>query len=93
MAGRVAVVGATGQIGRPLCRELALAGHAVSVFSRDPARARRAGGRGWTPWIHITDEVGLIAFALRRPDIDGPVNRFPDLDPALRDIIDGESVP
>lgn len=31
-------------------------------------------GRGWTPWIHIADEVGLIAFALRRPDIEGPVN-------------------
>jgi uncharacterized protein (TIGR01777 family) len=36
---RVAVVGATGQIGRPLCRELLSAGHAVSVVSRDPARA------------------------------------------------------
>ena len=31
-------------------------------------------GRGWTPWIHIADEVGLIVFALQRPDIDGPVN-------------------
>ena len=31
-------------------------------------------GRGWTPWIHIADEVGLIAFALRRPDLNGPVN-------------------
>jgi uncharacterized protein len=41
MAGRVAVVGATGQIGRPLSSELIRSGHAVSVFSRDPARARR----------------------------------------------------
>ena len=31
-------------------------------------------GRGWTPWIHIADEVGLIAFALRQPGLDGPVN-------------------
>jgi hypothetical protein len=31
-------------------------------------------GRGWTPWIHIADEVGIIAFALGRPDISGPVN-------------------
>ncbi len=31
-------------------------------------------GQGWTPWIHIADEVGIIAFALDRPDIDGPVN-------------------
>ena len=41
MAGRVVVAGATVQIGRPLWRELALTGHAVSVFSRDPARARQ----------------------------------------------------
>ena len=31
-------------------------------------------GRGWTPWIHIADEVGIIAFALQRPEVDGPVN-------------------
>ncbi len=31
-------------------------------------------GRGWTPWIHIADEVGIIAFALERPEVDGPVN-------------------
>jgi NAD dependent epimerase/dehydratase family enzyme len=148
MAGRVAVVGATGQIGRPLSSELIRSGHAVSVFSRDPARARRlvpgaadfvewhpgatlpaecaghlsaadavvylAGGplfdgrrhgvrtvgyvltqaslasqvaqfrrhfggwigtgRGWTPWIHVADEVGIITFALQRQEIDGPVN-------------------
>jgi NAD dependent epimerase/dehydratase family enzyme len=118
---RVAVVGATGRIGRPLCRELIKAGHVVTVISRDPARAaavvrgadgyvaaiedaaRAAGshgartvllrtgyvltgdslagqatqfrhhfggwigsGRGWTPWIHIADETGIIRFARRR---------------------------
>ena len=31
-------------------------------------------GRGWTPWIHIADEVGLITFALAQPQIRGPVN-------------------
>lgn len=31
-------------------------------------------GRGWTPWIHIADEVGIIAFALRHPAVRGPVN-------------------
>ena len=41
MAARVVVIGATGRIGRPLCRDLTGTGHAVSVFSRDPARARR----------------------------------------------------
>ena len=43
MTQRVVVVGATGQIGRPLCRELMRAGHAVVVFSRDPARQRYPG--------------------------------------------------
>jgi uncharacterized protein (TIGR01777 family) len=41
MTQRVVVVGATGRIGRPLCRELIRAGHTVVVFSRDPGRARR----------------------------------------------------
>jgi uncharacterized protein len=32
------------------------------------------GGHGWTPWIHIADETGVIRFALEHPEIDGPVN-------------------
>jgi uncharacterized protein len=49
---RVVVVGATGQIGRPLCEELIRAGHAVVVFSRDPARARQLvpGAAGYVAW-------------------------------------------
>jgi len=51
---RIAVIGATGRIGRPLCRELIAAGHAVTVVSRDPARAAplvpgAAGYVGWQP--------------------------------------------
>ncbi len=38
---RVIVVGATGIIGRPLCRILQAAGYELVVFSRDPAAARR----------------------------------------------------
>jgi uncharacterized protein len=41
MSGRVVVVGATGHIGRPLCRKLTGSGHVVNAFTRDPARARR----------------------------------------------------
>jgi hypothetical protein len=31
-------------------------------------------GRGWTPWIHIDDEVGIILQVLRDDRADGPVN-------------------
>lgn len=31
-------------------------------------------GRGWTPWIHIADEVGIITAALEQSEIDGPIN-------------------
>jgi uncharacterized protein len=63
MARRVVVVGATGQIGRPLCRELIRAGDAVSVFSRDPGRARTlvpgaAGYLRWNPRDRLTAECG-----------------------------------
>jgi NAD dependent epimerase/dehydratase family enzyme len=104
MTQRVVVIGATGQIGRPLCLQLMRAGHAVVVFSRDLARARHLApgavgyvltpaslasqvgqfrrhlggwigtGRCWTPCIHIDDEVGIIAFVLQQPGVDGPVN-------------------
>lgn len=69
IASRVVVAGATGQIGRPLCRELIRTGHAVSVFSRDPARARHL-VRGaadyveWTPGRRLTAESsGQLAAA------------------------------
>jgi hypothetical protein len=61
MAGRVVVVGATGQIGRPLCRVLAQAGYAISVFSRDPGRARQLVPEAsdhlqWAPDSRLTAE-------------------------------------
>lgn len=31
-------------------------------------------GRGWTPWIHLADEVGLIISALEQPVYAGPLN-------------------
>lgn len=31
-------------------------------------------GRGWTPWIHIADEVAIIRMLVDDPDVDGPVN-------------------
>ncbi|MSQ03191.1 MAG: NAD(P)-dependent oxidoreductase [Myxococcales bacterium] len=40
MAERSFVTGGTGQIGRPLVRALAAAGHDVTVLVRDPARAQ-----------------------------------------------------
>ncbi len=49
---RVVVVGATGQIGRPLCLELIRRRDAVTVFSRDPARAagQLPGAVGYLAW-------------------------------------------
>ena len=52
MTKRVVVVGATGQIGRPLCGALVRAGHSVVVFSRDPAHARQLvpGAADYVAW-------------------------------------------
>src|SRR5580704_11559297 len=52
MTQRVVVVGATGHIGRPLCRELLRAGNLVTVFSRDPVRAQHVvpGASGYVAW-------------------------------------------
>jgi NAD dependent epimerase/dehydratase family enzyme len=51
---RVVVTGATGHIGRALCRALGAKGYQVVVFSRDPQQARRAVPRAaeyvaWAP--------------------------------------------
>ena len=52
MIQRVVVVGATGHIGRPLCRELLRAGNLVTVFSRNPDRARHVvpGATAYVAW-------------------------------------------
>jgi uncharacterized protein len=49
---RIAIAGATGRIGRPLCQELIGAGHAVTVISRDPGRAAAVvqGADGYIAW-------------------------------------------
>jgi len=31
-------------------------------------------GKQWISWIHIEDLVGLIMFALERPEVSGPIN-------------------
>jgi uncharacterized protein len=31
-------------------------------------------GQGWLPWIHVDDEVAMIAFLLARTDLSGPFN-------------------
>lgn len=37
-------------------------------------------GRQWFPWIHITDEVGIMLTALENDSISGPINAVsPDL--------------
>lgn len=51
----------------------------ASLASQVAQFRRRLGGwigtgQGWTPWIHIADEVGIIIFTLQRPDLDGPAN-------------------
>jgi hypothetical protein len=55
MTQRVVVVGATGHIGRPLCRELVRAGNLVTVFSHDPDRARHVvpGAAGYVAWSPV----------------------------------------
>ncbi len=56
MTQRVVVVGATGQIVRPLCRELLRAGNLVTVFSRDPVRAQHVvpGATGYVAWSPVS---------------------------------------
>ncbi len=56
MTQRVVVIGATGHIGRPLCRELLRAGNLVTVFSRDPVRAQHAvpGASGYVAWSPVS---------------------------------------
>ena len=51
----------------------------ASLASQVAQFRRRLGGwictgQGWTPSIHLADEVGIITFAPRRPDLDGPAN-------------------
>jgi uncharacterized protein (TIGR01777 family) len=31
-------------------------------------------GRQWTAWIHLSDVVGMVLWALSNPSVDGPIN-------------------
>lgn len=46
---RVAVLGATGTLGRPVARELVAAGYAVTVVARDPIKAASLGATAVVP--------------------------------------------
>jgi hypothetical protein len=68
MTQRVLVAGATGRIGRPLCRELLQAGNLVTVFSRDPAHAQQvvpgaASYVAWTPGRLSPECAGHLEWA------------------------------
>jgi uncharacterized protein len=68
MTQRVVVIGATGHIGRPLCRELLRAGNLVTVFSRDPVRAQHVvpGAAGYVAWNPVSlpeDCIGHLQWA------------------------------
>src|SRR5262245_35606713 len=71
---RVVVTGATGMIGRALCKQLIASGYQVVAFSRDPQKARRlvpgaAEFVAWTPsesgrWASAIDGAyGVIHLA------------------------------
>lgn len=52
MSGQTVVTGATGTIGRPLCRALIERGQSLVIFSREPARAKAAvpGAQRYVAW-------------------------------------------
>jgi uncharacterized protein len=61
---RVVIAGATGMIGRALCKQLIAKGYQVVVFSRDPQRARRSvpGAAEYVAWMPA--ETGAWASAI-----------------------------
>lgn len=70
LAGPVAIVGGTGQLGLALARRLHSAGVAVLIGSRDPARAESAAERGGLGAaagrgnVEAVREAGLIVIAV-----------------------------
>jgi uncharacterized protein (TIGR01777 family) len=91
MNQRVVVVGATGQIGRPLCSELSQRGHAPVVFSRDPSRAKGAVANAaayvaWSP-DNLSDEcvahlgsADAVVYLAGGPLFDGRRHTRPDVE-------------
>jgi 2-alkyl-3-oxoalkanoate reductase len=59
---RVFLAGATGVIGRPLCKQLVAAGHEVTALTRTEANAARLRDAGITPVVaNIFDRDAIIA--------------------------------
>lgn len=68
---RVLVTGGTGFIGRPLCRELVKAGHAVTAVTRDPAgaKARLDPAIHLVGWQGFRGPTGELATALAESEV------------------------
>lgn len=77
------LAGATGAIGRPLCKMLVAAGHAVTGTTRDPAKVPLLQELGVHPVVvDVFDAAALRAAALAaRPDI--VIHQLTDLPPGL----------
>jgi uncharacterized protein len=90
---RIAVIGATGRIGRPLCQELIGAGHVVTVVSRDPGRAAHVvpGAAGYIAWQPETAEfrgqlgaADAVVYLAGAPLFDGQRHRRADVEAESR---------
>lgn len=57
---RVFLIGATGLLGRPLCRRLVADGHRVTAWVRDPARAAKSLGDGVAFVDAASGHAGLV---------------------------------
>jgi nucleoside-diphosphate-sugar epimerase len=88
-ASSIFLAGATGAVGRPLCRLLVSAGHAVTGATRSPEKAVLLRNLGVTPVVvDVFDREALRrAVAAAHPDvvIHQLTDLPPGLDPALMD--------
>ena len=82
MSSRVVVIGATGTIGRALCRVLVQRGHELVVFSRAPVRAKDlvAGAEAYVSWsaedlspecVHSLGSTDAVVYLAGGPLFDG----------------------
>lgn len=83
MAKRVFIAGATGAIGRPLCRLLVADGWEVTGTTRVPEKAESLAALGVTPEVVDVYDADRLNDALARAAPDAVAHVLTDLPPAL----------
>lgn len=85
---KIFLAGATGAVGKPLCRKLIDAGHEVVGTTRSPRKARTLESRGVEPAVLDVLDADAVSAAVRAAEPEVVISQLTDLPANMNDAED-----